>query len=360
MAQKFMLHLLLYSGDRELNRSPSPPRYQPFLYSFFGTYPSRGRRPPPEKVAFKRLTKILGQKTRSAKESLDNISRSPRKLWSRARQRLFPRATLQKQFYIQLARLSASSVDHVDDSMVSATSLAATDRATIASVSSADGADPPLEKKVHPAKIHTNSPILPRKPGKSILKPLRDNVFMQSELCTGQKHTAANTSLNLLMSFKDTTLKSRASTGSLYSRLRRSAMSKDPLSPARVQRTAAGILAVERNDYRPSNPGCHCLRGCICRVLERYFQNIIDENIATIAPEDMTKSQATKINVVRFDHADVYPIEAIEESDDESSLFADFQWIDELDVFDNYRDDILNLMGTRGDPEDSDESLLAS
>ncbi|WEW57470.1 hypothetical protein PRK78_002937 [Emydomyces testavorans] len=331
------LEFILCSSDREPSRffrSSRRRKSYPFLYSLFGTYPDTEKSAARRKVPLKPLTKILGRKTWSAKESLDNLAMGSRKLWGKARQRVFPRATVSKQFYLQEARVSSSSVNPIDDLISGIVSLAVTDVAAVGNSPSIELIEQPLETIVHPAKDNVEkSHITSRKPRKSILKPRRDDVFAQSELATTEADTIANTSLNLLVSFRQSTLKTRASTGSLHSRMRRNALSQHPLSPNQVQKTLAGILATVTNEYRPSNPGCHCLQGCTCRILERYFLNKFPEEIDPVVGQQKGK-RAVKKNpskTVRFDHAHVYPIEDIEDSDDEWALYTDFSWLDQLE-----------------------------
>ncbi|EEP75577.1 predicted protein [Uncinocarpus reesii 1704] len=345
-----MLQVFLCSSDRKCRRPL--PRRKPHPSS--SASPLGGMSSPPPKFPFKRFTKILGQKTRSAKESFDNLATGSLELWSKARRRIFPRATLSRQFYLQQARLSASSMNHADISAPSVTSLAGTDATTVATATSFGGLEPALECILHPAREPAERiSIVPCEPGKSILKSFQHSIH--HGLCAAEEETIANTSLNLLMTFQKSALKSRASTGSLHSRMRRSAMSKDPSSINRTHNSPAGILAMAKNEYRPSNPGCHCLTGCVCRVLERYFLNIIPDH--SDSADEAGKEAPKKSRGVSFGHADIYPISPVGDSGDEWSLYADYSWLDEMETaVEDYGDDILDLLETY----DSDEDVLNS
>ncbi|KAI2371484.1 hypothetical protein LOY89_004347 [Ophidiomyces ophidiicola] len=171
-----------------------------------------------------------------------------------------------------------------------------------------------LERIVHLRKYSINQLSRPAYPRKPILKPLKVTTSAQGSIRTAKYNTIANTSLNILLAFKDSTLRKRASTGSLHSRMNRSVSAKNPISENYSKNSPAGIIAAVSND----------------RISERYFLNEFHGYLDGAA--DWNSEQVANSKAVRFDHVDIYSFSDDEDSDDTLSLCKGLSWIDDLEV----------------------------
>ncbi|KAI1981029.1 hypothetical protein LOZ53_001586 [Ophidiomyces ophidiicola] len=187
-----------------------------------------------------------------------------------------------------------------------------------------------LERIVHLRKYSINQLSRPAYPRKPILKPLKVTTSAQGSIRTAKYNTIANTSLNILLAFKDSTLRKRASTGSLHSRMDRSVSAKNPISENYSKNSPAGIIAAVSNEYKSPSLGCCCLTSCTCRIIERYFLNEFHGYLDGAA--DWNSEQVANSKAVRFDHVDIYSFSDDEDSDDTLSLCEGLSWIDDLEV----------------------------
>lgn len=270
---------------------------------------------------FRRLTNLLNKKAHSAN-----------RLLKRARRSIFPRSGAARSIYFQqAARVSSSSLGRIDSFMHSTINLLSGVQHDFRSSLYSESSEEPLERIIHPPRDAAGDTSVPtiRSPGKPILNSRKKTSIKHEGLHTAKAHTMANTSLNLLTSFKRSTLRTRASTGSLRSRMERRDISKPIPSEDKTWDNPAsfGPAADVEVSQKVSRLRCFCRYNCTCRILDRYF---INRNYATdLTAADLFPERSTP--TVQFGHVDVYPIPPNDDNESTDSSVGDYEWLDAVE-----------------------------